>query len=156
MASVVPFRFDAVRKLQKSSPEPPEPNAYADFNHQDLRQASSLLRSKDRADIKMGLSLCDGVIERNKEEMSSDDSEGAISGPADSPSASVTKHQALLLRSDLNASSPMQCFAKAVSDLEQAIILRPNYVDAYRKLCDAEASRKQFGRAEVAILLGLR
>lgn len=153
MASVVPFRFDAVRKLQKSSPEQPEPNAYADFNHQDLRQASSLLRSKDRADIKMGLSLCDGVIE---EAMSSDDTEGAVSGRADSPSASVTKHQALLLRSDLNASSPMQCFAKAVSDLEQAIILRPNYVDAYRKLCDAEASRKQFGRAEVAILLGLR
>ena len=39
--------------------------------------------------------------------------------------------------------------------VQESILLRPNYVDGYSKLSVLEAEKLQFGKAEVALYLGL-
>jgi len=69
------------------------------------------------------------------------------------------KYAALVFRADLKLKLHCEAIpglSDAKNDLETAILLMPNIVEAYWKLSEVEQMNGQFGKAEVALLLGLK
>ena len=139
------FDFAGVRWLQKmttdnlvtkpySAADDPLRNLVADVDLSDRRSMLKILNT-----------AIDELVESS-----------ASGAPSSTSAFSVREqhHRALLLRSETHAA--MKNFTLAKKDAEDAIFLMPKYVDGYAKLSAIELERQQFGRAEVALLLGLR
>jgi len=75
-------------------------------------------------------------------------------GPNKEPIALEKVYSALILRSNLYCE--LGRLSDAKNDLEKAVMLMPNVLEAYWRLSNVEKRRGQTGRAEVALLLGLK
>ena len=138
------FNFDYICQLQKSSSEPTETKPYLVYKDPVLSEASRLDLVDDN-DKRKALALYSSVIDINT---------GIDGDAAELAQASRIIHQALILRAKVHSS--MNNYTHAANDLERAIVLRPKYLDSYIQLSSVERNRKQFGRKEVVLRLGLR
>jgi len=132
MSSGIPFDFVVIQQRQQSSSGSVDTAPYSDDGPlQYIREA----RDDDSA-----LSLLNEVIEQN-------DSVAAAEPDID------LLHRALLMRARVHKKK--RNIIRAKNDVERAIVTKPKHVFAYGLLGDIEVDREQFGRAEVALRLGL-
>ena len=141
-----PFNFQTVRQLQQSCFDVSESYPFSSTDNPLLLQVTKVV-SESR--YKEALTLIDQFVNEN------DDTDTSSLGAAAAPdSINSLLHRALLIRADVHLK--MRNLTLAKRDVERAIMMKPKYVDAYRLLSAVESQRGQMGRAEVALVLGLR
>lgn len=133
MGTALPFDFLTIRQLQKNCSYPPLPTPFSKDDSLRVRVDSA----KESA-----LSLLDDLIKENE----------TTTSASANPDTDVL-HKALLLRSEIYSKKSDLVLAK--NDVERAIVLKPHFTDPYGALSMIETKRGQFGRAEVALRLGL-
>jgi len=125
------FDFAIIRKKQMECGAQFQKSVNKPFQLEEVSQA--IVECKP----KQALSMLDSILNPSKEQISND----------------IT-YSALILRSGLYCDFGR--FSAAKDDLERAIFLLPNVLEGYLRLSDLEKRRGQIGKAEVALLLGLK
>ena len=132
MSAQIPFDFVAIRERQQLSFGAVETAQYPD--------GGPLQHVLEAQDDDSTLTLLNDIVEKN-------DSAAAAAPDID------LLHRALLMRAQVYLRKLKLIWAR--NDVQRAIITKPKHVFAYGLLSDVELGREQFGRAEVALRLGL-